>query len=183
MDTPETMERSSDPGAGRKGPLQAAREPLSLRFLLALCASTVLTAAVAIPMAFQAHLAREQAQEQESRIPPSPRVLGATTVPAEPTVRIPDDGLVVSAGGDTPVRLQGATVSAGEAVAVALPDVQRVDFVLNEGAVVSAREEPWELLTGGESGLPVGEHSVTAVVTFSDGRIEARRADFSVSPD
>jgi hypothetical protein len=181
MDTSGTMETSTDPDATPKGPLQAAREPLSLRHLLALCASTVLTAAVAIPMAFQAHLAREE--QPVPRIRQPPQVLGATTVPPEPAVRIPDDGLVAPGVDGTPMQLRGATVSPGQAIAVDLPDVQRVDFVLNGGTVVSTREAPWELLAGDYGDLPAGEHTVTAVVTFSDGRVEARRADFSVAAD
>src|SRR5688572_12650132 len=67
-------------GGRPKRGLQAAKEPLSLRFLLAFSASTVLTAAVAVPMAFQAHLANEERPRAVVERP-DVAVLGTSTVP------------------------------------------------------------------------------------------------------
>ncbi len=64
---------------------------VAARLLLALVASTGVTASVAGPMAYQAHQAEVRAEQRErdrererptaSTLPPNPNVLGKTTVP------------------------------------------------------------------------------------------------------
>jgi hypothetical protein len=165
----------------RRSPLQVAREPLSLRFLLAFSASTVLTAAVAVPMAFQAHLARENDRAVRDRIP---MVLGTTTVPGRPDSAIPSDGLLAASEPDGPrVSLDGAEVSGDVHLFLELPGVERVDFVIDDGPVVTDRSAPWQPVDDdSDTGLRVepGERTLTATVTFTDGRVEARRAIFTV---
>ena len=168
--------------------LRAAREPLSLRFLLAFSASTVLTAAVAVPMAVQAHLARE---EQGPPAIEAPVVLGTTTVPADPANLDPDGLFVRAEDGDERSLLDGAEVSGEFEVLLDAPDAVRVDFVLDDGDVVTDRVEPWAPFPGeGDDPqptppepLPAGEHVLTAAVTYADGRVELRRARFTVVPD
>jgi len=166
----------------RRG-LQAAREPLSLRFLLAFSASTVLTAAVAVPMAFQAHLAREDQRAALVVERPPIAVLGTTTVPDEGDV-LPSDGLVhAPLGGGEPQALDGAELTGRFDLRLQLDGVSRVDFALDDQPVVTDLEAPWH---AGESPEPptleAGTHTLTATVTFTDGHVELRRATFTVLP-
>ena len=169
-----------DHSGPRRG-LQAAREPLSLRFLLAFSASTVLTAAVAVPMAFQAHLARE---DQRAAFVDRPRVavLGTNTVPDDEHAAVSSDGLVhVSSEGGAAAPLQGAELSGSFDLLLQLDDVARVDFALDDRPVLTDLEAPW---TPGEGGDPptleAGPHTLTATVQFTDGHVELRRATFTV---
>ena len=166
----------------RRG-LQAAREPLSLRFLLAFSASTVLTAAVAVPMAFQAHLAREDQRAALVERPPI-AVLGTTTVPETPGGVVSSDGLVhVSAGSGEAQALDGAELTGTFDLQLQLDDVARVDFALDDQPVVTVLEAPWQ---AGEAPatptIDAGQHTLTATVTFADGHVELRRATFTVVP-
>lgn len=168
---------------GTKSPLQAAREPLSLRFLLAFSASTVLTAAVAVPMAYQAHLAREERDRDRRRqIEPPAVVLGATTVPSAD----PGDGLFARDPATEQSRsLDGAELTGAFELYLALPGVVRVDFVLDDGPVVTDRAAPWQPFEP-ESSPPEqiseGVHILRATVTFDDGHVETRVATFDVVP-
>jgi prepilin-type processing-associated H-X9-DG protein len=165
--------------SGPRRGLQAAREPLSLRFLLAFSASTVLTAAVAVPMAFQAHLARDDERAPLVEHPPV-AVLGATTVPVDPA---PDasEGLVHVTEGAAPAPLQRAELSGDFDLQLQADDVARVDFALDDHPVVSDTEAPWQPdAEGTRPTLTAGEHSLTATVTFADGHVEVRRATFRV---
>lgn len=168
-------------GNGARSPLQAAREPLSLRFLLAFSASTVLTAAVAVPMAYQAHLAREE--QDRPQIERRPSVLGTTTVPGPADVS-PADGLFVRDAATGESRpLGGAELTGAFELFLELPGVARVDFVLDDGPVITDRAVPWQPFAP-ESGPPQqiaeGEHVLRATVTFDNGRVEARWATFDV---
>lgn len=175
-------------GTTPRSALQAAKEPLSLRFLLAFSASTVLTGAVAVPMAVQAHIAREDQGSSELEVP---MVLGTTTVPQADPSDLPPDGLFVRLpGSDERALLDGAELSGQFELNLELPDVVRVDFVLDDGDVITDRAEPWAPFPGeGDDTEPsppepisAGEHILTAAVTFTDGRIELRRANFTVVP-
>lgn len=170
---------------GAKAALQAAaNEPLPLRVLLAFSASTVLTGAVAVPMAYQAHLARQDDAPviRERR---DVSVLGTTTIPGELVDGVESDGIVFLAGQQGPAAdLHGATVSTPASVVVDLPGVRRVDFVLDEEPATTDFTEPWELLEGDPDGIAAlepGEHVLTATVTFEDERVELRRARFTVA--
>lgn len=169
---------SSDENPGPKSPLQAAREPLSLRFLLAFSASTVLTAAVAVPMAFQAHLARE---ERDAPTLDRPSVLGTTTVSVPESIS--SDGLVVRMGDEGPFSLDGAELSGQFDLLVELPGVVRVDWALDDEPVQTDLDEPWRLddpASGTARPITAGDHLVTATITFEDGRVELRQAAFVV---
>ena len=164
--------------SGPRRGLQAAREPLSLRFLLAFSASTVLTAAVAVPMAFQAHLAREEASLVER---PPVAVLGTTTVPDDVHAAVSSAGLVHVGADGGPVPLDGAELSGSFDLLLQLDGVGRVDFALDDRPVLTDLEAPWRAEQGG--GPPVlsaGPHTLVATVTFTDGHVELRRAAFTV---
>jgi hypothetical protein len=168
-------------GTGGRSPLQAAREPLSLRFLVAFSASTVLTAAVAVPMAFQAHLARDQEPAAADR---TPIVMGTTTVPTTPDA--PGAGLVALVGDGERSALHGAELSGEFGLALELDGVSRVDFVLDDGPVVTDRDEPWTPVDGDPATpveLEAGAHELTATITFDDGRVDVRSATFTVAAD
>jgi hypothetical protein len=67
-----------------------------------------------------------------------------------------------------------------------LPDVRRVDFVLNDEAVVTDDAHPWQPDVEGDGrplDLPAGLHALTATVTFDDGEVDVRRATFTVRSD
>lgn len=169
---------------GSRSPLQAAREPLSLRFLIAFSASTVLTAAVAVPMAFQAHLARQE-HEAPAIDRPAISVLGTSTVPVDPGPEVRSDGLVavLEPVGER-VALEGAELPTGAHIEVDLPGVARVDFVLDDGEVLTDREAPFSPLAEGDHdtvGLDPGAHVLGATVTFEDGRVELLAATFRVT--
>lgn len=173
-------------GNGAKRPLQRAREPLSLRFLLAFSAATVLTAAVAVPMAFQAHLAREDQRAEMVEGPPS-AVLSVTTTPLDGPRPAVASGLVHAETPDGPrASLDGAVVTGPVHLYLELPDVRRVDFVLNDEAVVTDDTHPWQPDVQGDGraiDLPPGLHALTATVTFDDGEVDVRRATFTVRSD
>lgn len=153
---------------------------VSLRVVLALAASTGLTAAVALPMAYQAHAAQD---EREGR-PQPVTVLGTSTVPGDPAV-VTSDGLHWTTGApELPAAdLAGAVIVQPVRIFVAVPQVVRVDIRLGDEPTRSDFEEPFELRDGQPlevAGLEPGEHTVTATLTYDDGRSDLRQATFSV---
>ena len=166
--------------SGPRRGLQAAREPLSLRFLLAFSASTVLTAAVAVPMAFQAHLAREDQRASFVERPPI-AVLGTTTVPDDVHAAVSSAGLVHTGAEGDPAPLEGAELTGSFDLQLQLDDVARVDFALDDRPVLTDLESPWLAQEGSEpSVLAAGPHTLVATVTFTDAHVELRRAAFTV---
>ena len=153
---------------------------VSLRVVLALAASTGLTAAVALPMAYQAHAAQD---ERATRQPPA-AVLGVTTVPGAPTVS--SDGLHWSVDQpELPAELlEGAVLSEPVRVFVAVPQLIRVDIRLGDEPTRSDFDAPFELRDGEPIDVPAldaGPHTVTATLTYDDGRTELRQATFTVA--
>ncbi len=156
---------------------------VSLRVVLALAASTGLTAAVALPMAYQAHAAQD---EQDRRTPPAAVVAGTSIVPEAPDA-VSSDGLHWTTGApELPAaELAGATLAEPVRIFVAVPQLIRVDIRLGEEPTRSDFEEPFELRDGqalDAGALEPGEHTVTATLTFDDGRTALRQATFSVPP-
>lgn len=157
---------------------------VSVRVVLALAASTGLTAAVALPMAYQAHAARDEREQQV----PQPRlaVAGTSTVPDRSHVR--SDGLHWTTGvPELPAaELAGAELRGPVRIFVSAPDLVRIDIRLGEEPMRSDVEEPFELRDGAalDTGeLEAGRHTVTAALTFDDGRTDLRQATFSVPSD
>lgn len=166
-----------------RSPLQAAKEPLSLRFLIAFSTATVLTAAVVVPMAFQAHLAREE-QRREPSEAEMPVVLGATTVPADLGSQVHGDGLFAVGPDGGRVPLDDAVVDGSVQLLLDLPGAVRADFVLDDRPVVTDREHPLHALPSDARGpveLAPGPHLLTATVTFADGHLELVGAEFTVA--
>ncbi|MDQ2677821.1 MAG: hypothetical protein M3Y51_03680 [Actinomycetota bacterium] len=154
---------------------------VSLRVVLALAASTGLTAAVALPMAYQAHAAQD---ERDSRPPPPPSVLGTSTVPGDAPA-VPSDGLHWTTGApELPAAaLEGAEIAEPARIFVAVPQLVRVDIRLGDEPTRSDFEEPFELRDGqtlDTGALEPGDHTVTATLTFDDGRTDLRQATFTV---
>lgn len=153
------------------------RGAASQRLVLALAASALLTAAVSLPMAYQAHEARQQDEvEAPPRREPSPEVLGSTTV------KQPDattDALYWQVEPREPALLHEAQVPGAPRIFLRTPDVVRADFRLDDGPVETDVTEPFELGDGAPVGLTPGAHSVTATVTYADGRSALHQAYFS----
>lgn len=153
---------------------------VSLRVVLALAASTGLTAAVALPMAYQAHAA----QDERAGRPQPAAVLGTSTVAGDPTP-VASDGLHWTTGPpELPAAdLAGAVIVQPVRIFVAVPQVVRVDIRLGDEPTRSDFEEPFELRDGESldvGALEPGEHTVTATLTYDDGRTDLRQATFSV---
>lgn len=157
---------------------------VSLRLVVALGASTGLTAAVALPMAYQAQQAREQdAISRQGPAQPGVEVLGTTTVP---DTAVDHDGLfwAPAEGRQDRAELHRSTLSGEVRIVLDLPDVERVDFRLDDGGVLTVTSAPWwfpEQGTLDTATLADGEHVVLATIEFDDGRNELRRAEFTVS--
>lgn len=153
---------------------------VSLRVVLALAASTGLTAAVALPMAYQAHAARD---EREARQPPT-AVLGTSTVPTGPEVT-PSDGLYWRK--DAPImpaaEVEGAVIDGPARIFVDAPELVRVDIRLGDEPTRTDFEAPFELRDDAAldvAALDAGVHTVTATLTYGDGSSDLRQATFSV---
>lgn len=172
---------SRDPG--RSGRQRSTGGALSSRVLLALGASAGLTAAVALPLAYQAHEARTEAD----RVPaPRVEVLGTSTVPEVPAGTLREGLYWVDADGSVePVPLHGSTISGQVHLVVDLPSVERVDLRLNDAAVVTDDDAPFRL--GDEpidsEALGPGPHDLVATIQFDDGRNELRQATFGVEQE
>ena len=153
---------------------------VSLRVVLALAASTGLTAAVALPMAYQAHAA----QDERDRRPTPVAVMGTSTVAGDPDVVL-SDGLHWTTGEpELPAAdLSGAVIDQPARVFVAVPELVRVDIRLGDEPTRSDFDEPFELRDGiplDVAELEPGEHTVTATLTDDDGRTALRQATFTV---
>ena len=134
-------------------------------------------------MAYQAHEARTR--EEPTRAP-APEVMGTSTVPGDaPAAR--RDGLYWSAPPSLePVVLHDATVVPAPRLFLDVADVVRADFRLDDGAVESDTEAPFEVADGrpvelGTGGTGPKAHSLTVTITFEGGRSEVRQAFFSVA--
>lgn len=155
---------------------------VSLRLVVALGASTGLTAAVALPMAYQAHQSRVDAERESART--AVEVLGRTTVPEDQSV-VPADGLYwvgVELGTD-PSPLHESTVPGDVRLIVDLPELTRVDLRVGDGPVITLESPPWQVPAedADPSGvLEAGEQVAVATLSFADGRDELRRAEFRV---
>jgi hypothetical protein len=146
------------------------------RVLLAFAASTVLTMAVTLPMAYQASEARQQQQlpMPEERV----QVLGTSVE------RVGDaltDELYWQADSQAPpTRLHRATLTSAPRISLRDDDVARADFRLDDGPVISDRTSPFEMNDGEPLQLQPGERSLTVTVTYTDGRSILHRASFTV---
>lgn len=159
-------------GANRR---ENQRGAASQRLLLALGASALLTAAVSLPMAYQAHEARaaDEARRDEAN---AVEVLGTTTI------RPPDavtDTLYWRDGAGEARLLHLAQVPAAPRIVLRTPNVVRADFRLNDGPVETDRTEPFELRDGAAVPLEPGDHSVTVTVTDANGRSSLHQAFFT----
>ena len=148
----------------------------SQRLVLALAASALLTAAVSLPMAYQAHEARQQKDldSRDDRV----QVLGTTTV-KEPATRT--DTLYWQAPPAEAELLHSAQVDASPRIFLEADGVVRADFRLDDGPVETDTTAPFELLDGAPVELSPGDHSVTVTVTDVDGRSELHQAFFTAA--
>jgi len=147
------------------------------RLLLALAASGLLTAAVALPMAYQAQQARER-DAQVGDVRPA-EVLGVTTIKAPEAVL---DSLVWRSEPSGNAELLHAATTPTE-VRISLRDSQvvRADFRLDDGPVQTDDTNPFELDDGDSVSLDPGDHSVLATVTYADGRTSLHQAIFTAT--
>jgi hypothetical protein len=149
----------------------------SQRLILALTASAFLTAAVALPMAYQAREARQD--DERDRRPAPVEVLGTSTVRGSETIT---DTLFVQVTDSEAVTLHGAQVTGAPRISLQAPGVVRADFRLDDGAVQTDTTEPFELDDGAPVALSPGQHSVTVTVTFDDGQSQLHQAFFVATP-
>lgn len=157
----------------RRGQLGAA----SQRLVLALAASALLTAAVSLPMAYQAREARQQDELERRAASERPvEVLGTTTVKQPDSVT---DSLYWQLDEGSPELLHQANVPGAPRVFLQVTDVVRADFRLDDGAVETDLTEPFELGDGSPVGLVPGQHSVTVTVTYANGRSGLHQAFFT----
>jgi hypothetical protein len=153
------------------------RGAASQRLVLALAASALLTAAVSLPMAYQAHEARQSDEAEQQRVAEPPaEVLGSTTIKQPEAVT--DDIYWQLASAD-PELLHQASVQGTPRVFLQADDVVRADFRLDDGPVETDTTEPFELSDGAPVRFAGGQHSVTATVTYADGRSQLHQAFFT----
>jgi len=147
------------------------------RLLLALAASGLLTAAVALPMAYQAQQARER-DAQVGDVRPA-EVLGVTTIKAPEAVL---DSLVWrSEPSGSAALLHAATTPTEVRISLRDSQVVRADFRLDDGPVQTDDINPFELDDGDSVSLEPGDHSVLATVTYADGRTSLHQAIFTAT--
>jgi hypothetical protein len=159
----------------RRGQLGAA----SQRLVLALAASALLTAAVSLPMAYQAREARQQEELERRTASERPvEVLGTTTVKQPDSVT---DSLYWQLGEESPQLLHLATVAGAPRIFLQVTEAVRADFRLDDGTVETDTTEPFELGDGPPVGLAPGQHSVTVTVTYADGRSRLHQAFFTAA--
>jgi hypothetical protein len=152
------------------------RGAASQRLLLALAASAVLTAAVSLPMAYQAHEARTTAATRAENDPQGVEVMGTTTVRPPEAIT---DAIVWQLVDTEPQLLHLAQVPGEPRIFLDGVDAVRADFRLDDGPVQSDTTEPFELDDGAPVELVPGAHSVTVTVTFDDGRSSLHQAFFT----
>ena len=149
------------------------RGAASQRLGLALAASALLTVAVSLPMAYQAHEARQQEGRPSG---PQVEVLGASSVP-ETTPRT--DTLFWQQGAGVPQLLDQAEVPrSAQLLLVDEEEVVRADFCLDDGAVETIRGGPYEISADTAAALTPGEHTLTVTVTYADDTVELHRVSF-----
>ncbi len=153
----------------------AQRGAASQRLVLALAASALLTIAVSLPMAYQAHEARQQDGATGQQV----EVLGTSTVP-ESVPRT--DALYWQLGDAAPQLLDQAEVPASAKLVLEDDDVVRADFALDDGAVETVRDSPYEIHGESSPELTTGEHTLTVTVSYADGDVALHRASF-ITPD
>jgi hypothetical protein len=155
------------------------RGAASQRLLLALAASALLTAAVSLPMAYQAHEARQPDGSEQPRVAEPPaEVMGTTTIKQPEAVT---DDLYWQLASSTPALLHQASVQGAPRVFLRADEVVRADFRLDDGPVETDTTEPFELSDGAPVQLGGGQHSVTATVTYADGRSQLHQAFFTAT--
>jgi hypothetical protein len=160
------------------GRTSSQRGAASQRTLLALAASALLTAAVSLPMAYQAREARTQDRVDNPPGTPAAEVLGSSTVrPGSAD----SSTLFVRIGDDEPVLLDGATVPDGLQILLDLPGTVRADFRVDDGPVLTDEVAPFELDDGQPTELGPGSHSVTATATDASGTTTLHQAFFTVA--
>jgi hypothetical protein len=145
--------------------------------LLALAASALLTAAVALPMAYQARESRTRDQVDPPGSPAA-EVLGSSTL--RPGAA-DSSTLFARTGEGGPVLLHEATVPDGMQILLDLPVTVRADFRLNDGPVVTDSVAPFELDDGQLIELGPGAHAVTATATDASGTTTLHQAFFTVA--
>jgi hypothetical protein len=155
---------------------EGERGAASQRLLLALAASALLTAAVSLPMAYQAHEARTTAALRAESSPPGAEVLGTTTVRPPEAIT---DAIVWQLPDTEPRVLHLAQVPGAPRIFLDVADATRADFRLDDGPVESDSTAPFELSDGAPVELVPGAHSVTVTVTFDDGRSALHQAFFT----
>jgi hypothetical protein len=148
----------------------------SQRLLLALAASALLTAAVSLPMAYQAHEARQPQEVEQRGVPSGVEVLGTTTIKQPEVVT---DQLYWQLASATPEVLHQATVVGAPRVFLQAPDVVRADFRLDDGPVETDTTAPFELHDGAPVQLDTGAHSVTVTVKYANGQSQLHQATFT----
>lgn len=147
------------------------------RVLLAFAASTVLTMAVTLPMAYQAREARRQ---QNELLPATQTEVMGTSVSRDPVV-VTDDLYWQLRSDAPPQPLNQATLTAAPRISLRDDDVVRADFRLDDGPVLSDRTSPFELNDGQPIQLQPGRRSLTVTVTYSDGESVLHSASFTVT--
>ncbi len=152
-------------GRGRRG-------AASQRLVLALAASALLTIAVSFPMAYQANEARQRAGTPNG---PPAEVLGTSTVP-ESAPRT--DALFWQQGEGTPQPLDKAEVPGSAQLLLVDEGVVRADFRLDDGAVETIRDAPYEISDEAAGGLAPGEHTLTVTVSYADDTVSLHRVSF-----
>lgn len=162
--------------SGRASRRRGQRGAASQRVVLALAASALLTAAVTLPMAYQARQARLE-QERPPVSSERPEVLGTTTI-RQPEA-ITDELFWELASGPGPEPLHLATVPGSPRIFLRSTDVVRADFRLDDGPVESDRATPFELNDGAPVRLEPGQRSLTVTVTYTDGRSALHQAFFT----
>lgn len=162
--------------SGRASRRRGQRGAASQRVVLALAASALLTAAVTLPMAYQARLAR-LGQERPPISSERPEVLGSTTIRQPEAITHELFWEPVSTPAAEPLHL--ATVPGTPHIFLRSADVVRADFRLDDGPVESDRSAPFELNDGAPVRLDPGERSLTVTVTYTDGRSALHQAFFT----
>ncbi len=164
---------------GRSRPQRGATNQ---RLILALAASALLTAGIALPMAYQASEAR---RANLARVDERVEVLGTTTVRPDEEGAVMAGELVFSEPGSVVAEpLDGAVLRGPVVISLRSAQIARADFRLDGGPFEIDVEEPWQLRDGAPIDTPelvAGPHSITVTVTTADGRSDVRQAFFDTN--
>lgn len=164
----------------RRGPgrVRSSAGAASFRLLLAIGASTGLTGAVALPMAYQATQARMPAAETSQR--PSETVMG--TSQTRPESHIDSTGLRWIPSGGEPVELHEGTISGPGVIVIEADDVVRLDVRIDDGDIFTFDHLPVQVAIDKDAlgvPLPPGPHTITATITLDSGVAQVRQAGFT----